>query len=100
MTATDAWSKVYTQSPENVGLYPPPGLLPPRITIADKLPPYLTLTLTKGTDVRDSGFPLTCSSSRACSGLHRGCLHELPPRTAVLGTSPGSEHTNIRKLEI
>jgi len=24
MTATDAWSKVYTQSPENVGLYPPP----------------------------------------------------------------------------
>jgi len=48
MTATDAWSKVYTQSPENVGLYPPPGLLPQRITIADKLPTYLTLTLTKG----------------------------------------------------
>ena len=29
----------------------------------------------------------------ACPGLERGCLHELPLRTTVLGSSPASEQT-------
>ena len=41
------------------------------------------------------------SSSCACREMDRGCLHGLPPRTAVLSSSPASEQTSIHcRLEV
>jgi len=45
--------------------------------------------------------PADVHHQHACPGLERGCLHGLPPRTAVLRSSPASEQTSIHwRLEV